>query len=55
MTRPEASPPKRWPTIADDGEDKYPERAPEGVVKDRWIDDFIERLHQTIEDIGRKC
>jgi hypothetical protein len=54
MTRPKASPPKPWPAIPVERKDEHPERVPGGVAKDQWIDDFIRRFKQTLEDIGRK-
>ena len=44
--------------ISSDQDPDQPDRAlddrAEDLVKDRWISDFITRLHGAIADIGRK-
>jgi hypothetical protein len=42
-------------TVPGDASHELPDRAPNDLEKeDRWVSDFIERLHYAIEDIGRK-
>jgi hypothetical protein len=57
MMTPETPPQPLWPAkaISNDRDDELLERALSDFMKqDQWIDDFIKRLNDTIEDIVRK-
>ena len=53
MTIPKTPPPLR-PTIPGDQDHERLDHALEDLVKDEWIDDFIERLNGTIGDLVHK-
>jgi hypothetical protein len=53
MTIPQTPPPLQ-PAITGDQDHERLDHALEELVKDEWIDDFIERLNCTIGDIVRK-
>jgi hypothetical protein len=50
--RPTLRPPK---TVSSDEDCERLDRALEDIIKEnQWVDDFVERLNYTIEDIVRK-
>jgi hypothetical protein len=57
MILPETPRPTLWPpkTLSSDEDGERLDRALEDLIKEnQWVDDFIERLNYTIEDIIRK-